>query len=98
MPKRSDLERHRRRTCKHGDDTQDHFLYALDRAPALRCLLIHRRIISRGMQNGDADIPIGIDFKPRVSVVENRKKNGVIVERRVKPHRLGGIMEAQTSS
>jgi hypothetical protein len=36
-------------TGQHGDDTENHFLYTLNRAPSFRCLLIHGWIVSGRM-------------------------------------------------
>jgi hypothetical protein len=62
--------RHRRpkrgaRTCKHRDDAQDDFFNALDRAPALRRLLVHRRVIAGRVQDRDADGAIRVDCPER---------------------------------
>lgn len=46
------------RVCQHGDNTEHDGLYCMDRQPALLRLLIAVLVLTRLVQNGDADITI----------------------------------------
>ena len=48
-------------TSQHRDDAKNDFLHTLDWAPAFRGMLIHRRIVSGSVENGDTNVSIRID-------------------------------------
>lgn len=50
-------------TCQHAHHGKQDLLYTLHRAPPLSTALIAHGIIAWGMQDGDADSPVGIDCK-----------------------------------
>ena len=50
-------------TCKHGNHTEDDLFDALNGTPAFGSLFIHGRIVSRGVEDRDADIAVGIDYR-----------------------------------
>jgi hypothetical protein len=50
------------RFSEHRNDAEKDLLDALDGAPPFRCLLVHQRVVARGVQNGDADVAIWVDW------------------------------------
>ena len=50
------------RLGKHAHDRDEDLLYALDRRPALRSMLVMVRVIAGRMEDRNADSPVGIDY------------------------------------
>ena len=65
LARRHEKRKVRARTCEHRDDAQDDLFDALDRAPALGSLFVHRGVISGCMQDGNADGSIRVDCSTR---------------------------------
>lgn len=51
------------RLSKHAHNRDEDLLHALDRRPALRGMFVVVRVIAGGMEDGDADSSVGIDYE-----------------------------------
>jgi hypothetical protein len=85
------------RFSKHRNDTEKYFLNALDGAPPLRSLLVHQRVVARGVQDRDAHVAIWIDWEKGGRRQRRRRRHrqyrGIISSRKYPKRLVEGLGE-----